>query len=283
MKNQNDNVVNDFGEEWNKFQQNKLTKIDHIGQFNSYFHIFPWDKINKSSVGADIGCGSGRWASLVVEKVGHLHLVDPSIQALEVAKSNLQKYKNVSFNNKSVHELPFENNSLDFGYCLGVLHHVPDTLAGLNSISTKLKPGAPFLIYLYYAFDNRPIWFKILWIITDLIRKLVSKLPMKLKHLICECLAFFIYFPITRIGRALRYFKLLPKNWPLKYYLDNSLYVLRTDSLDRFGTKLEKRFTKDEIEAMLLSSGFRDIKFSKMQPHWCAICIKGEYDGDIKT
>ena len=40
---------------------------------------------------------------------------------------------------------------------------------------------------------------------------------------------------------------------------------------------------KDEIEAMLLSSGFRDIKFSKMQPHWCAICIKGEYDGDIKT
>ena len=68
MKNQIDNVVNEFGEEWARFRQNKLTKFDHSSQFDSYFNIFPWNKINKSSVGADIGCGSGRWASMVVKK-----------------------------------------------------------------------------------------------------------------------------------------------------------------------------------------------------------------------
>lgn len=276
MKNQNDSVVSDFGEEWGKFKQDKLTKNDHFGQFNSYFHIFPWERINEDSVGADIGCGSGRWASLVSPKVGHLHLVDPSHQALEVAKLNLEGLKNISFNVRSVHELPFESNSLDFAYCLGVLHHIPDTVAGIKSISESLKPGAPFLIYLYYAFDNRPFWFKGVWKISDFIRSIVSILPTKLKHFFCEFMALFVYLPITRIGRLLRLINFLPKSWPLSYYLDNSYYVLRTDALDRFGTRLEKRFTKNEIRTMLEDSNFKDIKFSETMPFWCAVGIKGD-------
>jgi hypothetical protein len=45
---------------------------------------------------------------------------------------------------------------MDFGYSLGVLHHLPDPRAGLAACVTKLKPGAPMLVYIYYAFDNRP-------------------------------------------------------------------------------------------------------------------------------
>ena len=49
---------------------------------------------------------------------------------------------------------------------------------------------------------------------------------------------------------------------------------MATDSLDRFGTKLEKRFTKKEIEKMLLDAGFVDIKFSKNAPYWVALAWK---------
>jgi hypothetical protein len=56
--------------------------------------------------------------------------------------------------------------------------------------------------------------------------------------------------------------------------LDHSYYVLRTDALDRFGTKLERRFTKDQIKEMLENSGFENIKFSDTLPHWCAVGIK---------
>jgi len=276
MKNQDDSVVSDFGEEWGRFKQDKLTPNDHVGQFNSYFDIFPWERIHTNSIGADVGCGSGRWASLVAPKVGHLHLVDPSEQALEVAKENLQGFNNTSFHVKSVHELPFENNSLDFAYCLGVLHHIPDTVAGINSIADALKPGAPFLVYLYYAFDNRPLWFKILWKISDVIRTVISSLPSKFKHLACELIALVVYLPLTRFGRLLRRFRILPRAWPLSYYLDNSYYVLRTDALDRFGTKLEKRFTKDRIRGMLEDNNFKDVKFSETLPHWCAVAIKGD-------
>jgi hypothetical protein len=52
---------------------------------------------------------------------------------------------------------------------------------------------------------------------------------------------------------------------------DKSFYVMRTDALDPFGTRLEKRFSKVEIKSMLENSGFINIHFSDKQPYWCAV------------
>ena len=49
---------------------------------------------------------------------------------------------------------------------------------------------------------------------------------------------------------------------------------MRTDSLDRFGTKLEKRFSKKEITELLNKTGFKDVEFSNKMPYWVAICKK---------
>ena len=64
------------------------------------------------------------------------------------------------------------------------------------------------------------------------------------------------------------------KNFPLSDYKNKSFYFMTTDTLDRFGTKLEKRFTKREIEKMLLDAGFVDIKFSESTPYWVALAWK---------
>ena len=58
------------------------------------------------------------------------------------------------------------------------------------------------------------------------------------------------------------------------FYKDKSFYTMRTDSLDRFGTRIEKRFSKKEIESMLLEAGFNKIKFSDKIPYWIAIGYK---------
>lgn len=71
---------------------------------------------------------------------------------------------------------------MGFGYAVGMLHHVPDTAAGIRSCVKKLKPGAPFLFYLYYAFDNRPIWFRLLWRTTAWVRKIISRSPLAVRH-----------------------------------------------------------------------------------------------------
>ena len=76
MKNSDKSVVADFGEEWSRFQQDQLTTYDFSSQYESYFHIFPWKQLSQNPVGADIGCGSGRWAQEVAKRVNFLHLVD---------------------------------------------------------------------------------------------------------------------------------------------------------------------------------------------------------------
>jgi ubiquinone/menaquinone biosynthesis C-methylase UbiE len=268
------NVVRDFGSEWSRFDQSRLSATDQDEMFESYFHIFPWDKLSSGAVGADIGCGSGRWATLVAPRVGHLSLLDPSDDALAVARQNLSKAGNASFHQASVDDLPFEEQSLDFAYSLGVLHHVPDTAEAIHSIAHVLKPGAPFLVYLYYAFDQRPWWFRALWRVSDLLRRLVSRMPARLKNFVCEGIALLVYFPLARTGLLLERCGMLPNSWPLAYYRNREYYVMRTDALDRFGTRLEKRFSRQKIEAMLQSAGFTDIQFSDTQPLWCAVGIK---------
>lgn len=49
---------------------------------------------------------------------------------------------------------------------------------------------------------------------------------------------------------------------------------MRTDALDRFGTKLEQRFSKKEIILMMKKSGLKNIKFSDHPPYHCALGYK---------
>ena len=217
------------------------------------------------------GCGSGRWAVLVAERVGVLNAIDLSEEALNVARRNLAKYKNVRFHHASVDDLPLADDLQDFGYSLGVLHHVPDTRAGLTACVRKLKPGAPFLVYLYYRFDNRPAWFRMIWLVSDFVRRVVSRLPHGARYAVSQLLALVVYWPLARLSRFVELLGLNPASIPLSSYRDKSFYTMRTDALDRFGTRLEQRFTKMEIEAMMEKAGLTDVRFGNKVPFWCAV------------
>lgn len=267
-------TVRGFGDEWSGFTQDQLGADVREQIFFDYFWMLDWAVLPPDAVAADIGCGSGRWAQVVAPRVGHLVLIDASPEAIQVAKANLRGVTNVSFLNASVGALPVDDASLDFAHSLGVLHHVPDTAAAITAVAAKLKKGAPFLVYLYYAFDNRGLAYRALWRISDGIRWFVSRLPHGLRYLISQSIAAFVYWPLARTALLLERLHVLPSAWPLAYYRDKPFYVLRTDALDRFGTRLEQRFTRDEIRTMLADAGFVDIRFSNRAPYWCAIGIK---------
>ena len=46
---------------------------------------------------------------------------------------------------------------------------------------------------------------------------------------------------------------------------------MRTDALDRFGTRLEQRFTKQQIAQMMEAAGLDNIRFADAVPYWCAV------------
>lgn len=264
-------VVNDFGNEWDKFKQENISR----DSWDQYFHLFPFEELNADSVGFDMGCGSGRWAMFIANKIGKLNCIDPSEKALNVARSNLSEHSNINFIEASVgDENILEKSSQDFGYCLGVLHHVPNTAEGIKSCARLLKKGAPFLIYLYYDFENKPILYKYLWKLSDYIRRITSILPYKLKLIVAELIAFIIYVPLAQLSKWSEKFGLNVENFPLSDYRNKSLHFIRTDSLDRFGTRLEQRFSKIQIKKMLMDAGFSEPEFSNRTPYWVCLTRK---------
>jgi len=272
-KNLDADTVKSFGDEWSRFDQEKLSEEEAGKIFDEYFAVFPWQRLPKNPIGFDMGCGSGRWARLMAPRVGQLHCIDPS-SALEIARKTLAHCKNVTFHNASVDESPLPPESQDFGYSLGVLHHVPDTAGAIKACVAMLKPGAPFLVYLYYAFDNRSFAFKFIWRCSDILRRAICRLPSSLKHLVTDALAAVLYFPLARLSLLLERLGMSVSAIPLSYYRNHTFYTMRTDSRDRFGTPLEQRFTRKEISLMLKAAGLADVCFSERAPFWCAVGIK---------
>jgi SAM-dependent methyltransferase len=266
-------VAAGFGHEWSTFRQNdtEFTTLDREAIFHSYFHIFPWSELPPEPVGIDVGCGSGRWSVMVAPKVGHLHLLDASADALDVARQNLSSISNVTFHLASVADIPLRQNSLDFAFSLGVLHHVPDTVAAIHAVAAKLKVGAPFLIYLYYALDNRPWWYRAIWRFSNIFRLMISPLPATARLIVSQIIAVVVYWPLARFATIVERAGFSPAAIPLESYRGRSFYVMRTDAYDRFCTRLEKRFTRRQIQQMLEVAGFEKIRFSDCVPYWCAI------------
>jgi ubiquinone/menaquinone biosynthesis C-methylase UbiE len=267
-------TVEGFGREWAAYDQTELGEREHREWFDAYFSIFPWETIPPNAEGFDLGCGSGRWAALVAERVGTLHCIDPSRDALAVARRRLGHQPNVEFHLAGAHEIPLAAGSQDFGYSLGVLHHIPDTAAAMRDCVVKLKPGAPFLVYLYYAFDNKPTWYRLLWKASELGRRTISRLPFPLKKALTTVIAAAIYWPAARLARLAEEGGINVSNFPLTAYRRSSFYTMRTDALDRFGTRLEHRFSRVEIEAMMKAAGLSDVRFREGVPYWVAVGIR---------
>ena len=264
-------TVASFGHEWASHDQSGLPDAEKRQIFEDYFGIFPWEDLPAKAEGFDMGCGSGRWASVVAPRVGTLNCIDAAAEALDVARRNLAGTGNVVFHHATTDSAPLAPASQDFGYSLGVLHHIPDTESAMADCTRLLKPGAPFLVYLYYRFDNRPAWFRAVWQASEIVRATLKRLPPAAKNAATDVFAALVYWPLAR-GAALAG-KLGAKvdNLPLSYYRDKSFLTMRTDSRDRFGTPLEQRFTRDEIKAMMERCGLTDIRFSEDTPFWVAV------------
>lgn len=274
MRNIDTATVNGFGEEWAAFDQTAMTDAEWQHHFDGYFSLLDFETLRPDAVGFDLGCGSGRWAAGVAPKVGTLHCIDPAEAALAVAKRRLASEGNVQFHLADAGSIPLHDSSQDFGYSLGVLHHIPDTAKALKDAVGKLKPGAPFLVYLYYAFDQRPAWFRAAWKSSDLLRRGISKLPIAPRKAITSVIAATVYWPAAKVSRIIESLGGSVDVMPLSSYRKYSFYTMRTDALDRFGTRLEQRFTKAQIRDMMEAAGLENVRFRDGVPYWVSIGTK---------
>jgi ubiquinone/menaquinone biosynthesis C-methylase UbiE len=271
-------VISDFGDEWAtyKYQKGEFSKELKL-QFEMYSNLLNFQEFNPlESVAADFGAGTGRWADFVLDNFKKVYLVEPSQGAFDVLTRKFKSVSQVSLENSTISESAIPNNSLDFAMSLGVLHHISNTEQALKDINSKLKSRGLFLGYLYYKVENKPFLYRVTFSIADYFRKRISNLPFKKKKRISDLIALFVYLPFARLNKVLNTLKINTSNIPLHQYANLNFYMMKNDALDRFGTKLEKRFNQEEITKLLSDAGFdsNSIIFSDFEPFWTFIARK---------
>ena len=265
-------VIDSFGHEWATFDYGETETTEALNaQFKAYCAPIDLNQFNtKFSVAADFGAGSGRWASRLIPFFSLLYALEPSDGASKVLKNKFADEAKITVLQETVGANSIPLASLDLAMSLGVLHHIPDTSLAIKDVSLKIKPGGMFLCYLYYNFENKPTLYKLIFKGVNVVRKVISGLPQKIKHFVTSAIAALVYWPLARFSRVLNRFGVNTSNIPLHHYADMPFVMLANDALDRFGTALEQRFSKAEITEMLRLADFdiSTLKFSDVEPFW---------------
>ncbi|MBU3967373.1 MAG: class I SAM-dependent methyltransferase [Euryarchaeota archaeon] len=255
-----------FGEEWQRFPD---LLPEHKQEFLQYFDLINLSELRNNKV-CDLGCGIGRWSFFLSDKCRELILVDFS-EAIFVARRNLAKTNNTLFFMGDLKKLPFRNDFADFLFCLGVLHHLPTS--AIDEVRTLKRYAPQLLVYLYYALDNRPFYYRILLSLVTKIRLMVAT---QRNPIFREVFTWFctigIYLPLLALGKALRPLGISHYIPLYEGYQGKSINRIRQDVYDRFFTRIEQRYSKKQI--MTLKDTFTKITVSDNLPYWHFICQK---------
>lgn len=265
-------VIDSFGHEWAAFDYAESETDDALdSQFLAYCTPIDLTQFNsKSSVAADFGAGSGRWASRLLPHFSLVYALEPSDGANNVLKNKFSKESRMTILQETVGANSIPAGSLDLAMSLGVLHHIPDTGLAIKEVASKIKGGGVFLCYLYYKLENKPVFYRGLFWASNSLRWVISRLPYPMRRSIAKIIAGAVYLPLARTSKLLGNKGKDVSNFPLHHYADMPFVMLQNDALDRFGTRLEQRFSKKEITAMLDNAGFdlSTLKFSDVEPFW---------------
>ena len=260
-------IVRRFDEEWSRFagvgseEQNRL--------FDDYFDVVPPGLLAPGILTLDAGCGAGRWANEIQRHGNRVIAVDLGF-SIELAERNTRDTGRVACVQGDVRRVPIRNGAIAFTYSLGVLHHIADTEAALTELARVTQPNGTCLVYLYYALDDRSPLYRGLFRLVDALRRFSSRLPQPLLVGFSTLTAALVYWPFARAAAALERMGLssIARALPLSFYAHLSFETMRNDSLDRFGTQLEKRYTLARVEELMTRAGFAEARASRRMPKW---------------
>lgn len=122
----------------------------------------------------DVGCGMGRFSDVASRWGANVVAIDLS-RAVESAQRNIGGRPNVTIAQANVFALPFREQSFDYIFSIGVLHHTPDTKAAFDRLPNLLRPGGKIAIWLYEKH-------RLKWGFSDFYRLFTPKLPKRFLH-----------------------------------------------------------------------------------------------------
>ncbi len=241
-----------FGYEWTHFNDWKQSGETN---FNDYF-----DGVNlaslRGSVILDAGCGMGRHARQIAPFAGRVVAVDFS-RAIDQAARNTAEAGNVDCVQGDLLALPLADNTFDFVYSLGVLHHLDQIEQALQGLVRTLRPGGRMRIYLYW---KRHGWKGRVLSAVTAARQVTTRMPFPALRAVCRVLSIGLFGGVVLPYRALYSAGIRSiEDWPLFVYSKYPFNVLYNDQFDRFSAPIEKRYDPEQVRELLLRAGLVEV------------------------
>lgn len=145
------NYADNFGMQWNQFRRTQLDSYSgHPISAHRFWNATGWRPNELSDKWVlDVGCGAGRFAEVALEAGANVVALDYS-SAVDACYENLRHYSRLHVIQGDVYALPFQKESFDFVYSLGVLQHTPDVRGAFLSLAPILKPGGKLCVDYYW-------------------------------------------------------------------------------------------------------------------------------------
>jgi SAM-dependent methyltransferase len=238
-------------------------------EFNGYFDLVDLQSLAGKRV-VDLGAGMGRWSYMLAQKVPlqEVILVDFS-EAIFTARRLFAGDNRAIFFMADLLRLPFRADFTDFAMSLGVLHHLPEDCL---KVVRQLKGCAPrLLVYLYYALDNKPWYYRTLLAMYTPVRKQLCKVESPRFRVAFSWFAMVTtYLPFVALGYLLKPFGLAKHVPVFNEHHWAGFDGMRHSAYDRFFTRIEQRVSRAQIQT--LTDTYARVTIAPGQAYWHFLC-----------
>lgn len=260
------NTVEKTGDAYGFLWTKSVSSIPHPLWHFHYMQEVITEPIVRGKSGIEVGAGCGY-------DTYYLAKADPSCRIVGMdlsdgvfkAKEVVSGLSNAYIMKGSALDIPARDNTFDFAYSFGVLHHTPDPVRGLREMIRVVKRSSPIFVYLYEDHSDNLLKKNLLKIVTT-IRRVTVKFPPRFLYVITCILSPFVFIAFTVPAKIFKRFKStygLYEKMPFGFA--RSFFSLRGDLYDRFSAPLEYRFGKEELRKVLQDCGLKDIQITHLK------------------
>ena len=247
-----DFYVDSFSIEWNKHKKTQLDSASGLTRAEEMFFErtgFTKEEL-KDKLILDAGCGIGRFTEIVKKYGGNVIGVDLSY-SVEAAKQNVPEAMIIQ---ADILNLPFKENSFDYVFSLGVIHHTSNTRKAFDCLARLVKPNGKMAVWVY---SNEGWRFKVYNSVTGFYRIFTTKMPKtwlyKLSYL---AISLYYIHRIPVLGLFSRLF--------LATSMESNSEWRVLDTFDWYSPEYQTKHTYNEILHWFYSCGFKDLKRLKI-------------------
>lgn len=238
VQQKNKRTKQSFSKEWSVYDKNsdKTWNADSAGIIHRFLKETD-ETIDslKNKIIFDAGCGNGTLNCLLAEK---------GIKSIAMDFSNSIEKPYAANTSSALHFIqgdvqfpPVVFNRFDIVYCSGVLIHTKNTELSFSCLTTLVKPGGKFSVWLYHHRKD------LIHNILNNIRKVTSKLPLGFQYYFYKVTVFPISFLIKR----------------LKGNKENTREMMLA-ILDWFTPEFRWEHTSGEVESWFYKRNFKDVR-----------------------